>query len=150
MPGRSWRSAAAARALDERTKGSLTKAARAADFSGKAKSSIEILAPAGIDSQRLLLLGTGKNAKELDRLLLGGYALAQISARKGETATLIAEAADPGEASAEVFAADLAMGALLRSYAFKKYMTRKAPEAGSGRRAAARRTAQASRAVREA
>ena len=131
LAGQELALAAAARALDERTKGSLTKAARAADFSGKAKSSIEILAPAGIDSQRLLLLGTGKNAKELDRLLLGGYALAQISARKGETATLIAEAADPGEASAEVFAADLAMGALLRSYAFKKYMTRKAPEAAT-------------------
>jgi leucyl aminopeptidase len=117
-----------ARGLDERMKGALSKAARAADFTGKAKTSIEILAPAGIDAPRLLLLGTGKAAKELDRLLLGGFAFAQISARKGETASIIAEPADLGEASAEVFAADLALGAMLRSYTFKKYRTRKADE----------------------
>ena len=61
------------------------------------------------------------------RLLLGGAASAQISARKGETASLLAEPADPGEVSAEIFAADLALGALLRSYAFKKYRTTRKP-----------------------
>ena len=120
-----------ARGIDERSKGALSKAARAADFTGKAKTAIEILAPAGIDTQRLVLLGTGRNARELDRQLLGGVAYAQISARKGETATIIAEIADTGEASAEVFAADLANGALLRSYTFKKYRTRKAPASGA-------------------
>ena len=38
-------------------KGALTKAARAAGFTGKAKTAIEILAPAGIDAQRLILAG---------------------------------------------------------------------------------------------
>jgi leucyl aminopeptidase len=118
----------AARGIDERMKGALTKAAKAAGFSGKAKTSIEILAPTGIDAQRLIVAGTGKSARELDRLLLGGFAFAQISARKGEAATIVADPADPGEVSADVFAADLAMGALLRSYAFKKYRSRK-PEA---------------------
>jgi len=33
-------------------------------------------------------MGTGKSPKELDRLLLGGFACAQISARKGEAGTL--------------------------------------------------------------
>jgi leucyl aminopeptidase len=131
LAGQELALAATARGLDERTKGALSKAARAADFTGKAKTAIEILAPAGIDAQRLLLLGTGRNARELDRQQLGGFAYAQINARKGETATLIAEIADTGEASAEVFAADLAMGALLRSYSFKKYITRKAPASGA-------------------
>src|SRR5438552_13227737 len=60
--------AATARGLDERMKGAVSKAARAADFTGKAKTAIEILAPGGVDAQRLLLIGTGRAAKELDRL----------------------------------------------------------------------------------
>jgi leucyl aminopeptidase len=119
---------AVGRSIDEKTKGSLAKAARAADFTGKAKTTIEILAPAGIDSSRIILLGIGRAPKALDRLLLGGVAYAQLSARKGESASIFAEAADFGETTADVFAADLAMGALLRSYSFKKYLTRKPAE----------------------
>jgi leucyl aminopeptidase len=115
----------AARGIDERMKGALTKAAKAAGFTGKAKTSIELLAPAGVDAERLIVAGSGKASRELDRLLLGGFAFAQISARKGEAAAILADPADPGEASAEVFAADLALGALLRSYAFRKYRSRK-------------------------
>jgi leucyl aminopeptidase len=107
------------------------RAARAADFTGKAKTAIEVLAPPGLDSSRVVLLGVGRAPRELDRLMLGGYALAQISARKGDAATIIAEPADPGEVSAEIFAADLALGALLRSYTFKKYVTRKPSENGA-------------------
>ena len=121
----------AARGIDERSKGALKKAAAAAGFSGKAKSAIEILAPAGVDTQRIILLGTGKAPNELDRLLLGGAAFAQISARKGEAASILADPADPGQAGADVFAADLAFGALLRSYTFKKYRTKKPPEDGA-------------------
>lgn len=115
----------AARAIDERTKGALTKAARAAGFTGKSKSSIEILAPTGIETQRLIVVGSGRTTTEQERVLLGGYALAQITGRQAESASLIAEAADLGDASADAFAADLALGAVLRSYAFKKYQTRK-------------------------
>jgi leucyl aminopeptidase len=120
--------ASLARGLDERSKGALTRAARAADFTGKAKTAIEVLAPAGIDAPRVILAGMGRSPKELDRLQLGGYAFAQLNARKGEAATLVAEAADPGSISADVLAADLAMGALLRSYNFRKYRTRKSEE----------------------
>jgi leucyl aminopeptidase len=106
-------------------------AARAADFTGKAKTSMEILAPAGIDAPRLLVIGAGHPSKELDRLLLGGYALSQINARKGEAASLIADLPDTGEISVETLAADLAFGALLRSYAFKKYRTVRKTEDGA-------------------
>jgi leucyl aminopeptidase len=121
------------RAIDERLKGALGKAARAAGFTGKARTAIEILAPAGIDAQRLIVAGAGRPGSEYDRLRLGGYACAQISARKAESASLIAAVADPGEASAETWAADLALGALLRSYAFNKYRTkRNGSGAGNG------------------
>jgi leucyl aminopeptidase len=114
-----------ARGIDERTKGALAKAARAAGFTGKARKAIEVLAPPGIDVQRLIVAGSGAAPNELDRLRLGGFAFAQISARKAESASIVAEPADLGAVSAEAFAADLAQGALLRSYAFKKYRTRK-------------------------
>ena len=119
-----------ARAINERAKGALLRAAAAAGFTGKAKTAIELLAPAGLETQRLVLVGAGRPGKELDRLLLGGYCYAQANARKGETATLICDPADPGEAAVGEFAADLALGALLRSYVFKKYITRGQPEEG--------------------
>ncbi len=121
----------AARGIDERSKGAIKKAAAAANFSGKAKSAIEILAPPALDTQRIVVLGTGKAPKELDRLLLGGAAFAQISARKGEAAGILVDPADAGEGGAETFAADMAYGALLRSYTFKKYRTKKPPEDGA-------------------
>ena len=111
------------RALDERTRGGVMRAAKAAAFTGKARTAIEILAPAGLDAQRLIVAGAGRAGSEQDRLRLGGYAFAQASARKTETASLIADLADTGPASAETVAADLAMGALLRSYTFDKYRT---------------------------
>jgi leucyl aminopeptidase len=135
LAGQELTLASVARAMDERSKGALTRAARAADFTGKAKTAIEVLAPPGIDAPRVILMGTGKSPKELDRLLLGGFAYAQISARKGEAGTLVAEPADPGEVSAEVFAADLALGALLRSYNFRKYRTRKSEDGGEEEKA---------------
>jgi len=92
---------------------------------------MEILAPAGIEASRLLVIGAGQTTKELDRLLLGGYALSQINARKGEAASLFAEVPEAGEVSADILAADLAFGALLRSYAFKKYRTTRKSEDGA-------------------
>ncbi len=115
----------AAKRLDERAKGALSKAANAAEFKGKARSSIEVLAPAGIEARRVLVLGTGGTKTELDRLRLGGAAFGLISGRKAETATLVADPVDAGQVSDDVFAADLALGALLRSYTFEKYRSKK-------------------------
>jgi leucyl aminopeptidase len=113
------------RAIDERARGGVERAARAAAFTGKARTAIEILAPAGLDVQRLIVAGAGRAGSEYDRLRLGGYAFAQVAARKTERASLIADLADTGEASPEALAAELALGALLRSYTFNKYRTRR-------------------------
>jgi leucyl aminopeptidase len=121
---------ATARALDERAKGVLARSAKAARFTGKTKTAVEVLAPAGIDAQRVIIVGVGTSASELDRLQVGGYAFAQISARRTETASLIAELADMGSVGADEFAADLALGAVLRSYTFTKYKTRNNGEEG--------------------
>ena len=52
----------AASALNTKTGGAVLRAAEAADFKGKAKSSIELLALPKIDASRLIVAGIGKAA----------------------------------------------------------------------------------------
>src|SRR5690606_26908557 len=61
---------------------------------------------------------------------LGGYLYAQIAARKSEEASVVADLPDPRSRSAADIAADIAFGALLRSYRFNKYTTRQKDENG--------------------
>ncbi|WP_072391177.1 leucyl aminopeptidase [Hyphomicrobium sp. CS1GBMeth3] len=120
-------------ALNTRSNGLILKAAEAAEFKGKQKTSIEILAPQKLDIGRLILVGTGKASEQTDSdwIALGGYALGQISARKTATASIIADVAGAGDTKPEAIAASLAMGALLRHYAFRKYLTKKNGEEGA-------------------
>ena len=126
----------AGRQLNEKAQGKLIKAAAAADFKARARSTIEIFVPDRLDIARLIFIGTGagRDLKELDWIGLGGLAYAQITARKGAEATIIAELPDAEEApEAPELAAMLAYGALLRSYTFNKYRSRPEEEAnGNG------------------
>ncbi len=119
-------------ALNTKSNGLIVKAAEAAEFKGKAKTSIELLAPAKLEAQRLIIVGVGKagDQTEPDWANLGGYALGQIAARKGDEASLIAEVTGADQ-KPEVVAANLAFGALLRHYTFKKYRTKKNGEEGA-------------------
>jgi leucyl aminopeptidase len=120
------------RQLNDKAQGKLLKATAAADFKARARSSVEILAPDRLDITRLVIIGTGSDLKELDWIGLGGLAFAQITARKGPDATIVAEVPATAEAPAEL-AAMLAYGALLRSYTFNKYRSRPEDEAnGNG------------------
>src|ERR671914_1531964 len=87
--------APAARDLDARSGGALLRAAEAADFKGKAKTAIELLAPSQLDLQRLLLIGAGQPSqyKTLDWLNLGGFAFSQLAERTATVASLVAEVA---------------------------------------------------------
>lgn len=121
-----------ARALNDESDGAILRAAEAGEFKGKAKTSFEILAPIGLDVSRLIVIGVGQpeQVKETDWVNLGGYAYAQITARKCDSASLVAEIADPRNRLAADIVADLAMGAVLRSYRFRKYATRPKEENG--------------------
>ena len=112
----------AVQSLNTKAQDLLLKAAEAASFKGKQKNAIEILAPQKLDCQRLVLLGAGNAAEHSDSdwTTLGGYALGQITARKTAEASLVAEVAGAG-VKPDVLAANLAFGALLRHYTFKKY-----------------------------
>jgi len=126
--------APAVQALNTRSQGLLLKAAEAAEFKGKQKTAIEILAPQKLDLSRLVVIGTGKAAGlgASDWATLGGYALGQLTARKSKEASLLVEVAGAGDTKPDAIAANLAYGALLRHYAFKKYMTRKTGEEANG------------------
>jgi leucyl aminopeptidase len=118
---------ATSQAMNAKSGGALLKAAEAADFKGKSKSAVEILAPPKLDASRVILVGAGKTDEMSDNdwTMLGGYALGQIAARKSKAASLVVDIAATGDRKADLVAADLALGAMLRHYGFQKYLTRK-------------------------
>jgi leucyl aminopeptidase len=124
------------REIDQRAGGALLKAVEAAQYKGRKKSTLEVLAPprlAGVN--RVILLGTGKPGalEENDWALLGGSAAGAIGARKTKSASLIAEVPDGAGIKPDALAALLAFGALLRNYEFRKYLTKKSgDEDGNG------------------
>ena len=120
--------------LDQKSSGALRKAAEAAEFKGKKKSTAEVLAPARIGVNRLVMLGTGKpgDLEENDWVLLGGTAAAALAARKAKAASIVAEAPASGAPKPDQLAALIAFGALLRTYEFSKYMTKKKSEEEGG------------------
>jgi leucyl aminopeptidase len=131
LVGRDGALGAAGLALDKSSNGAVTRAMAAAHFTGKAKASVEVLGAANMAVSRLVLVGVGTGHSELDRINLGGAAYAALAARKGTSASLVADDADLSVTAAHA-AADLGLGALLRAYTFKKYQTRKSDDDTNG------------------
>ncbi len=96
------------------------RAAAAADFNGKERTTLELLAPAGTDLDRLVLLGTGNPSEmgEGDWLRLGGVAMAAIGNAKA--ANVLFERPD-GRRAPKNAVADFALGMKLRAYRFDNY-----------------------------
>ncbi len=115
------------KALNQKCGGLILKAAEASGFSGKPKTSFELLAPAKLDAARLIVAGAGKTGdlNDTDWAMLGGYAYAQIVARKTPKACLIADFEETGGTKPAEAAALMAFGVLLRHYTFTKYKTKK-------------------------
>src|SRR3989475_5302116 len=108
--------------------GDLVMRAAAADrFKGKSGSALDLVAPPGLDVSRLVVIGVGKarDLKAQDFVKLGGGAMGKIPATASE-ATLIADL--PGGAIRPERAAELALGAQLRAYAFDRYKTKRKEE----------------------
>ena len=119
-----------ARTLDAQLKGAVVRAIEASRFSGKRDQTLSLLAPAGSDYERILLVGLG-NAEELDALRLQGIGASIVAALAGSGHTEAFVAVDGLEgaplAPAEM-AAEMALGLLLRSYRFDKYFTKQKEE----------------------
>ncbi len=100
------------------------RAAETNQFKGKSGATLDILAPAGIKVQRLIVVGAGKvsDLKERDFLKFGGVTAGKLNAGN-EAATVIAEL--PDGAMKPEQAAAIAAGLRLRAYKFDRYKTKK-------------------------
>jgi leucyl aminopeptidase len=116
--------------LDGRLGGTLARAVKASRFDGKKGEMLEVVAPAGSELSRVVLVGLGKpeDAKPLDFERVGGDLVAKLNAvGEKEAAVAVDALADLGVEPAEA-AARVAFGAQLRSYRFDKYKTKQKPE----------------------
>ncbi len=132
LAGKDGALAASGQSLDNKANQSIRHAMDAAEFKGRAKSSIELFAPPRLDIKRLIVMGTGGEMDQQDRFNIGGAIYAAASARKTAAASIIADAPDVAANAVAATAADLAAGALMRSYSFKTYQTKQADEEGNG------------------
>ncbi len=124
--------AGAAAELDRKTGGALKRATKSANFTGKAGSVLEIVAPHGIAASRVLLLGVGKAAELATSALenAGGEIVGRLERAKEANASVIVDGAHSAKIHAGDAAARVAFGAKLRSYKFDKYKTKKKDESG--------------------
>lgn len=116
-------------AIDAATDGALRRAAKAADFSGKAQSRLDLTGFAGFD--RLVVMGLGKPAPDQRRIEDVGGDVAQLAAKSDSPRFEVIW--DGSEADAPSW---LAFGAALGQYRFGKYKTTgddKADKAADGK-----------------
>jgi len=106
--------------------GGLSRAAEIAGFSGKKKTSLDLVAPSGSGLDRLIVFGLGKVAEltDGDWRAFGGAVLAELQKAKAEAATVLLELPESAEVTGDA-AGEFAMGAKLRAYAFEAYKTPK-------------------------
>jgi leucyl aminopeptidase len=105
------------------------RATSAAGFAGKAQAMLDIVAPAGSELDRILMVGLGAVA-DLDGrawLKLGGVVGGKLKELKAKAVTVLAEMPD-GEAVSADDIAEFALGLRLRFYEFDSYKTKKPDE----------------------
>ena len=100
------------------------RAAPADRFTGKNGTSLDIVAPSGIDVPRLVIVGIGKESElnSRDIVKLGGIAMGKVPTAAA-TATVFAEFGSGALKADQI--ADLALGSRLRAYAFDLYKTKR-------------------------
>jgi leucyl aminopeptidase len=105
-------------------------AAKASNFRAAERTSLDILAPTGLDASRLFVIGVapGKENAPIDFITLGGFAFGKVTgAKRVEVAFEAPSGTWDGAA-----AADFALGLRLRGYRFDKYKTRKKDSEDNG------------------
>ncbi|RJF84950.1 leucyl aminopeptidase [Azospirillum cavernae] len=110
--------------LDQKTGGALVRAMAAARFTGKKDETLTLLAPSGVELERVLLVGVGK-AEEITDLTLqsvGGTLFVTLD-KAGDEASVLVDLSEGAALTGAAAAAEIAFGARLRSYKFDKYKT---------------------------
>jgi leucyl aminopeptidase len=120
-----------AKQIDGASKGALTRAMKASRFTGAKGQWLEVVAPAGVAADRVLLAGLGTPA-EADALAMeavGGGAVGKLLTSGVTAVTVICDAIEGAGIGLAESAARLGYGARLAAYRFDKYRTTEKPEA---------------------
>ncbi len=116
--------------LDKASGGAISRALKVSRFSGKAGQILEVVAPAGMATSRLILAGLGKpellDEKGLETL--GAQIVARLHAVGESSARIEVDVPKGAKVKKGELAAHLAFGAKLKSYTFDKYRTRNLDE----------------------
>jgi len=115
-----------AAAFDAKIGGTLARAVAKAAFKAKPFTTLDVVAPAGTELDRVILVGLGDPAKltEKDWARLGGAVTAKLVEVKASAATVVVERADGAAVTAEE-AADIGLGIRLRGWSFDAYKSKK-------------------------
>ncbi|SFM44229.1 leucyl aminopeptidase [Methylobacterium pseudosasicola] len=104
----------------------VAKAAASEKFKGRSLSALSLPAPAGVNADRLVVVGLGseKDRAKIDWPVLGGFTASKVS---GRSARVVLDW--PGATVGAAQAGEFALGARLRTYTFDRYKTKKKPDA---------------------
>ncbi len=123
-----------AKDLDKTSKGLVSRGVEISGFKGKKETTVDLLAPSGLNVSRLVVVGAGKTAEygSEDWLNLGGAVRGLLTGKEGPTAHIVVEGAGREIAPADV--ANFALGVVLRGYKFRKYKSKPAKKNGAAER----------------
>ncbi len=111
-----------ARGLDDTSSGAVSRAMKAADFSAEQGAFIEVLAPANLKLDRIIVAGINseKDISLHDWERFGGGLFGRLASTKSDAVTLVLENVGDEKVSSEAVARAV-HGAVLRNYKFDKY-----------------------------
>ena len=119
----------AAAKFDKQAGGALTRAIKAAEFTGKREKTLTIVAPAGTRVTRVILVGLG-NTSTLDETAAERIGAVIYDAVSRDTAAaVVLEGLGGAKAKAGDLVAHVAGGVELKSYRFAKYRTKEESDA---------------------
>ena len=105
--------------------GAVTQALASPGFSAKRGQVLDLLSPTGHQGRRVLIVGLG-DPRELNAIKareVGGSIAQHLMSIKEEKAQIIAAASTGAKLDETAFLANVALGARLRAYQFRKYVT---------------------------
>ena len=114
-----------AQQLDKKSKGAIAKALATMRFTGGKGQLVEVLSPAGLDLDRLLVVGMGKadGFNALGAESVGATATARLLTSGQKDVVFAVEVPKGAAIEADETAAHIALGCLLRGYRFDAYRT---------------------------
>jgi leucyl aminopeptidase len=119
-----------AKALDKQMGGGLVRAIKASRFKGARGNSLPVLVPGGTRLDRIHVVGLGKatNINASSMQALGGSIYAALSDKGSASVQVLIDVIDKCKMRPDQMAAEMALGARLRSYRFDKYRTKEKPQ----------------------